>query len=192
VCEGRQLKAKQTGKLARLEEQEQRVISSNTLRISKRRGQEDSNDANDSNTKHNETKKAPYGSNYRPLVLPEKIIQTGDKVQPPIDNNKQIENEVTESKKSKKNKKRKLSEIESKEDLPSTQNNKAETKKQQNNNKLASNNGFFFFNYDNENEKLNNETARISQPVSIVELYSDGTERKSKSAKRKAKKQRTK
>lgn len=209
MCEGRQLKANMIGKLARLEAQEKQVISSNTLRISKQRGQEDVTEDTTSknNTKqHKETKNKPYGSNYRPLVLNEKVVQTGDKVQHKDESNKQVDDDSDdkESKKSKKNKKRKRSEVESKEDLSSnsknnTQNAKTSKNKHTDKNKTpetkpaANNNGFFFFNYDTENNKLEDPTKKSTpQPSSIVELYSDGTERKSKSAKRKAKKQRTK
>jgi hypothetical protein len=208
VCEGRQLKASMTGKLARLEEQEKQVISSNTLRISKKRGQEDNNDSTHSSNikQHKEGKKTPYGSNYKPLVLPEKIVKTGDKVQQQSENTKSVDNntEDKESKKSKKNKKRKRSEIESKEDQSSNSKSNAQntkktkTKQHNDNNKTtetnaAGNTGFFFFNYDNENKKLEDSQKHSTpKPASIEELYSDGTERKSKSAKRKAKKQRTK
>lgn len=204
MCEGRQLKASMTGKLARLEAQEQQVISSNTLRISKKRGQENNNDSNTSDNikRHKEGKKTPYGANYRPLVLPEKIVQTGDKVQQKetkvVDNN----TDDKETKKEKKNKKRKRSEIESTEEKSSnSKNNVSNTKTTKNKNssdiskttdtKATSN--AFFFNYDNENKKLE-ESKKDSKPrpASIEDLYSDGTERMSKSAKRKAKKQRTK
>jgi hypothetical protein len=205
VCEGRQLKAKQDGKLARLEEQEKQAISSNTLRITKPRGREDASEDSSSTSVHKEAKKSSYGKNYRPLVLAEQIVKTGDKVQldnenkkreKNTDSNKRKNSEVVD-KKSKKNKKRKRSDSAEEQIQPEERQNdnkESRTKKNDKHNKtvVSTNQGFFFFNYDDENKKIEQSPSSGPRASSMDEVRADSTARSSKSAKRRAnKKQRT-